>query len=97
MKKLINFKPLGSNILVEHAIITKSPFGLDLPETAWKFKEEVEVLAKGSQVKEVSIGDKVRLNPNRHATEITIGDVKYLILDERDLLGIITKQPVLSE
>lgn len=93
---MIKFKPLGNNLLIEHAVVTKSASGLELPESAWAFKEDVEVYAKGAAVKEVSIGDKVKLNPNRHATEVTLDGVKYLLVNEHDLLGIITKHSELN-
>jgi chaperonin GroES len=95
----LNLKPLGDRVIVE-AIekeeVTAS--GLVLPETAKEKPQEGLVLAVGDgrvldngkvEPVAVKVNDKV-IFAKYAGTEIKMGDKKYLILGEKDILAIIT-------
>ena len=90
-------RPLGDHIVVkpgEAEQVTAS--GLVLPDTAQKKPREGEVLAVGPgrllengkrAPMEVSVGDIV-VYAQYGGTEITVGGVDYVILDEGSVLAI---------
>ena len=92
-------RPLGDRVVVkpaEREEVTKS--GIYLPDTATKERpQEGTVLAIGEGRRDdngklvpmnVAVGDKV-LFAKYSGTEVKIDDVEYLILAEKDILGII--------
>jgi len=94
----LNLKPLGDRLLVEPAEseeVTAS--GIVLPETAKEKPQKGQVLAagpgrrddEGKRIKmDVKEGDTV-LYAKYAGTEIKLGDKKYLILKETDVLAIV--------
>ena len=76
-------KPLGERILIkqtEQEEVTKS--GIVLPGTASKEKPIIgEVLAVGSKIEEVKVGDKV-IFEKYSGTEVKDGEESYLILEK---------------
>ena len=82
-------KPLGKRVLikqVEQEEVTKS--GIVLPGTASKEKPIIgEVLAVGSKIEEVKVGDKV-IFEKYSGTEVKDGDDSFLILDIDNVLAI---------
>jgi len=83
-------KPLGERILIkqtEQEEVTKS--GIVLPGTASKEKPIIgEVLAVGSKIEEVKVGDKV-IFEKYSGTEIKDGEESYLILEKDNVLAIV--------
>lgn len=92
-------RPLGDRVVVkpaEREEVTKS--GIYLPDTATKERpQEGTVLAIGEGRRDdngklvpmnVAVGDKV-LFAKYSGTEVKIDEVEYLILAEKDILGII--------
>ena len=83
-------KPLGKRILIkqiEQEEVTKS--GIVLPGTASKEKPIIgEVLAVGSKIVEVKVGDKV-IFEKYSGTEVKDGEESYLILEKDNVLAIV--------
>lgn len=83
-------KPLGERVLIkqtEQEEVTKS--GIVLPGTASKEKPIIgEVLAVGSKIEEVKIGDKV-IFEKYSGTEVKDGEESYLILEKDNVLAIV--------
>ena len=83
-------KPLGERILIkqtEQEEVTKS--GIVLPGTASKEKPIIgEILAVGSKIEEVKVGDKV-IFEKYSGTEVKDGEESYLILEKDNVLAIV--------
>ena len=83
-------KPLGERILIkqtEQEEVTKS--GIVLPGTVSKEKPIIgEVLAVGSKIEEVKVGDKV-IFEKYSGTEVKDGEESYLILEKDNVLAIV--------
>ena len=83
-------KPLGERVLIkqtEQEEVTKS--GIVLPGTASKEKPVIgEVLAVGSKIEEVKVGDKV-IFEKYSGTEVKDGEESYLILEKDNVLAIV--------
>lgn len=83
-------KPLGERVLIkqtEQEEVTKS--GIVLPGTASKEKPIIgEVLAVGSKIEEVKVGDKV-IFEKYSGTEVKYGEESYLILEKDNVLAIV--------
>ena len=83
-------KPLGERVLIkqtEQEEVTKS--GIVLPGTASKEKPIIgEVLAVGSKIVEVKVGDKV-IFEKYSGTEVKDGEESYLILEKDNVLAIV--------
>ncbi|KUO49997.1 MAG: molecular chaperone GroES [Desulfitibacter sp. BRH_c19] len=96
----MNIKPLGDRVVVkilQNEETTKS--GIVIPDTAKEKPQEGEVVAIGSgrvlengqKVElEVSVGDRVFYSKYA-GNEIKLDGQDYLILAERDLLGIVER------
>ncbi len=94
-------QPLGDRVVIkpaEREEVTKG--GIYLPDTATKERpQEGTVLAVGEGRRDdsgklipmnVSVGDRV-LFAKYSGTEVKIDDVDYLIMAEKDILGIINE------
>lgn len=92
-------RPLGDRVVVKPAEREeKTKGGIYLPDTATKERpQEGQVLAVGEGRRDdsgklvpmnVKVGDRV-LFAKYSGTEFKIDDVEYLILAEKDILGII--------
>ena len=83
-------KPLGERVLIkqtEQEEVTKS--GIVLPGTVSKEKPIIgEVLAVGSKIEEVKVGDKV-IFEKYSGTEVKDGEESYLILEKDNVLAIV--------
>ena len=90
----INFKPLGSRVVVEPIEQDEiTPSGIVLPETAKEKPQKGNVLAVGpgdrdDEGMDVKKGDVV-LFAKYSGTEIKVDGKKLLILRESDLLAIV--------
>ncbi|MBZ4688365.1 MAG: chaperonin GroES [Clostridia bacterium] len=94
----MKIKPLGDRVVVKPVEVEeKTASGIVLPDTAKEKPQQAEVIAVGSGrvlengeriPMEVSVGDKV-IYSKFAGTEFKQGDVEYLILNERDILGIV--------
>lgn len=86
----MNIEPMGARVLVrplEKEAMTKS--GLVLPETAKEKPQQGVVEALGTEeemMTDLAVGDKV-LYAKYTGTEIEVEGVKYLVLEENDVLA----------
>jgi len=94
----LKIMPLGDRVLVK-AIEEKEQVkgGIIIPDSAKEKPQEAEVIALGTGKKdedgkripfEVKVGDKVLVS-KYGGTEVKIGDEKYSLLREDDILGVI--------
>ncbi len=93
----IKIKPLGDRVLVKH-IEEKEQIkgGIIIPDAAKEKSQEAEVVALGTgrvedgkrAAFEVKVGDKV-LIAKYGGTEVKIGEEKFTLVREDDILGII--------
>ena len=86
-------KPLADRVLIQpKEAETKTASGLYIPDTAKEKPSEGKVLAVGPGKKdepmEVKVGDKV-IYGKYSGTEVTVDDVKYLIVKQSDILAIL--------
>ena len=89
----MNIKPLADRVLVEpKEAETKTASGLYIPDTAKEKPQEGKVIAAGPGKKdepmEVKVGDEV-IYGKYSGTEVTVDDVKYLIVKQSDILAIL--------
>jgi chaperonin GroES len=95
----MNFRPLHDQVLVEFAAAqkTKTKGGIILPDTAKEKPLEGKVVAvgsgyrnKGGQVIGLAVkrGDRV-IYGKWTGTEIKVEDKEYLVLKERNILGVV--------
>ena len=86
----MNIEPMGARVLVrplEKEAMTKS--GLVLPETAKEKPQQGVIEALGTEeemMTDLAVGDKV-LYAKYTGTEIEVEGVKYLVLEENDVLA----------
>ena len=86
-------KPLADRVLIQpKEAETKTASGLYIPDTAKETPSEGKVLAVGPGKKdepmEVKVGDEV-IYGKYSGTEVTVDDVKYLIVKQSDILAIL--------
>ena len=86
-------KPLADRVLIQpKEAETKTASGLYIPDTAKEKPSEGKVLAVGPGKKdepmEVKVGNEV-IYGKYSGTEVTVDDVKYLIVKQSDILAIL--------
>ena len=86
-------KPLADRVLIQpKEAETKTASGLYIPDTAKEKPSEGKVLAVGPGKKdepmEVKVGDEV-IYAKYSGTEVTVDEVKYLIVKQSDILAIL--------
>jgi len=85
----MSLKPLGKRVLIQReAEQTTTASGIILPENAKEKPLQGKVLNVGAEVKEVKSGETVVFG-KFSGVEITVDDETLLILEEKDILGII--------
>lgn len=86
----MKIKPLKNNIFLELiAVKSTTTSGIIVPEFEnKKFKSRGKVIAVGKEVSVVEVGDIVLFKPN-NPHEVELGEKKFLIAKEEDILGII--------
>ncbi|MEJ5227255.1 co-chaperone GroES [Thermodesulfovibrio sp.] len=88
----MKIKPLKERVVVKYSSeeLEKTPGGIYVPDVAKEKPQKGEVIAVGSEVKEVKVGDTV-LFDKYAGSKIKIDDVEYLIIKEEEILGIVEK------
>ena len=86
-------KPLADRVLIEpQEAQTKTASGIFIPDTAKEKPQQGKVVAAGPGKKdepmEVKVGDVI-LYGKYAGTEVTVDDVKYLIVKQSDSLAIL--------
>jgi chaperonin GroES len=94
----VKIKPIGDRVLVEH-IEEKEQVrgGIIIPDSAKEKPQEAKVIALGTGKRdddgkliafEVKVGDMVLIS-KYGGTEVKLGDKKYTLVSEGDILGIV--------
>ncbi len=84
----MNFKPLGERVLVKRVEVeNKTASGIYIPDSAKEKPSTAAVIAIGSEVKEVKIDDTVVFG-KYSGTELALEGNDYLILELKDILGV---------
>ena len=85
----MNFKPLGDRLLVERIEeMSTTASGIIIPDNAKDKPSQGKVVAIGSEVEEISVGDTIVFGKYA-GTEVKIEDEEFLIMREDDVLGVI--------
>ncbi|MCK9162245.1 MAG: co-chaperone GroES [Arcobacter butzleri] len=85
----MNFQPLGERVLVKRVEEeNKTASGIIIPDNAKEKPQRGEVVAISSKIEEIAVGNKVVFG-KYSGTEISIDGVDYLVLEEKDILGVI--------
>ena len=100
-EKKLGMRPLADRVIVEPLEQDeKTPGGLLLPETAKERPQEGLIVAAGigrwdqeskKRIEmEVAVGDKI-VFAKYSGSEIKLGEKKYLIMSEKDILAVLEK------
>ena len=86
-------KPLADRVVIEpKEAETRTASGIYIPDTAKEKPQQGKVVAAGpgkkDETMEVKVGDEV-LYGKYAGTEVTLGEKKYLIVKQSDILAII--------
>lgn len=82
-------KPLGDRVVaVREEAQTQTASGLYLPDAAKEKPVLAQVVAVGSEVKDVKVGEKI-VYKEYSTTEVTVDGTAYLIVKEEDILGTV--------
>jgi chaperonin GroES len=85
----MNFKPLGERVLVQAVVEEKkTASGIIIPDNAKEKPNKAEVVAVSDELTTIKIGDNVVFGKYA-GTEIAIDGTSYLVLDKKDILGIL--------
>lgn len=85
----MNIKPLGERVLVKaDKAEEKTASGLFIPQTSQEKTQFAVVEAVGSDVKNISVGNKI-LHDKYAGTALKIDNEDYLILEEKDILAVV--------
>ncbi|MFT7880913.1 MAG: co-chaperone GroES [Sulfurimonas sp.] len=86
----MNFKPLGDRLLVERIEeVSTTASGIIIPDNAKDKPSQGKVIAIGSEVEDVNVGDTIVFGKYA-GSEITIDNTEYLIMEQSDALGILS-------
>ena len=94
----VKIKPIGDRVLVKHIEEKEqNRGGIIIPDSAKEKPQEAEIIALGTGKKdddgkaqpfEVKVGDRVLIS-KYGGTEVKLDEVKYLLVREDDILGVI--------
>lgn len=85
----MNFQPLGERVLVKRTEVeNKTASGIYIPDNAKEKPSTADVVAVGTEVKDVALNDTIVFGKYA-GTELTLEGVDYLILEIKDILGVI--------
>ncbi len=85
----MNFQPLGNRVLVERMEETQTTAsGIIIPDNAKEKPSQGKIVAVGSDVEEINVGDSVVFG-KYSGNEIALDGTDYLIMDADDIFGII--------
>jgi len=87
----MNFTPLGDRVLVKvQEPETQTASGIIIPDNASKeAPTQAEVIAIGSDVEHVSIGDTVVYAKYARTAPVELDNIEYLVMEISEILGVI--------
>jgi len=85
----MNFQPLGDRVLLKvQEVETKTASGIYIPENASQEKPTTaQVVAIGSEVKDVIVGDTIIYTKYAKYAEVKIDSEDYLVMETSEVLG----------
>ena len=84
----MNFRPLGERILVKRAEVeSKTASGIYIPDNAKEKPQTAEVMAIGTKVEDIKVGDTIVFEQYR-GTEFKLDGQEYLILNIENVIGV---------
>jgi len=85
----MNFQPLGDRVLVKvKEVETKTASGIIIPDNASQEKPTTaEVVAIGSEVKDIVVGDQVMYAQYARTATVAIAGTDYLVMETSEILG----------
>ena len=84
----MNFKPLGERVLVKRAEVeSKTASGIYIPDNAKEKPQTAEVMAIGTKVEDIKVGDTIVFEQYR-GTEIKLEGKDYLVLNVENIIGV---------
>ena len=86
----MNFQPLGDRVLIKvKEAETKTASGIYIPDNATQEKPtEAEIMAIGSDVKDVKVGDQVVFTKFARSATVTLEGIEYLVMEISEILGV---------
>lgn len=85
----MNFQPLGERVLVKRVEEEKKTIsGIIIPDNAKEKPSRAEVVAVSEEITNVKIGDNVVFGKYA-GTEITVDGTTFLVLEKKDIFGIL--------
>jgi len=85
----MNFQPLGNRVLVERTEDAKTTVsGIIIPDNAKEKPSQGKIVAVGSEVEEITVGDTVVFG-KYSGNELSLEGSDYLVMDVDDIFGII--------
>lgn len=84
----MNFKPLGERVLVERTEVeNKTASGIIIPDNAKEKPQTAKVVAVGTKVEDIKVGDLIVFEQYRGA-ELKLEGKEYLVLNIENIIGI---------
>ncbi len=84
----MNFKPLGERVLVKRTEVeSKTASGIILVDSAKEKPNTATVVAVGTKVEDVNVGDTVVFEQYR-GTEFELEGEEYLVLNLENIIGV---------
>lgn len=85
----MNFQPLGERVLVKAVTEEKkTASGIIIPDNAKEKPNKAEVVAVSDEITNIKIGDTVVFGKYA-GTELSVDGIGYIVLEKKDILGII--------
>jgi chaperonin GroES len=86
----MNFQPLGNRVLVQiPEEKTQTDSGIFLPDSSDKdAPTQAVVVAISEWIKNLNVGDKV-VYAKYAGTELNIDGINYLVLEDKDIMGVL--------
>jgi chaperonin GroES len=85
----IKIKPIGNRVaILQKDAEQTTASGLIIPDVAQEKPQQGEVVAIGSKVEDIAVGDTV-IYSKYAGTTLTLGSKEYLVLAEEDVFAVL--------
>ena len=86
---MTTIKPLARSVLIEPLkAAEKTSSGLFIPDTAQSVPQEANVIAIGSEVKDLAVGDRVMYS-HYAGTKLDYDGHSYIVVEEIDVVCVV--------